>query len=301
MADNIYIFRPPRRLGLAYHLAAVLLLAAAGFLGLLQASRAAAGPVFLPFVLPAILTVSFGPVLLYSAYSLWGASYGLERDGIRLQWGLRAEDIPMDSVLWVRSEAALREHLPVPLWRLPGAVLGKRSLRDGTPVEFFAARTQQLLLIATSARVYVISPAHPDEFLQAFKVLSELGTITPVEALSVYPVFLLSRLGRDGRGLALLFAGLALSLGLLTWVGLSVRTRATITWQTPTTQVAEPVPSVRLFLLPVLNAVFFMADTLLGLFFYRRNETQVASYLLWGVSVLTAALFLGAVFFILRA
>jgi hypothetical protein len=51
----------------------------------------------------------------------------------------------------------------------------------------------------------------------------------------------------------------------------------------------------------VLNAFFFLADMLLGLFFYRRPESQVASYLLWGSGVLTALLFLGAVYFILQA
>lgn len=286
---------------MVYHFLAVLLLAAAGFLGLLQASRAAVTPAFLLYVLPALLALIFGPVLLYNLYALWGASYSLERDGIHLQWGLRSEDIPMNSVLWVRPEAEFREHLPAPRIRLPGAVLGRRTLRDGTPLEFFAARARQLLVIATPARLYVISPLRPEAFIQAFKNLSELGTITPVTARSVYPAFLLSRLGRDGRGLALLGAGLALSLGLLTWVGMSVRTRAFIVWQTPIVQAVEPVPAVRLFLLPVLNALFYATDTLLGLFFYRRSETQVASYLLWGVSVLTAALFLGAVFFILRA
>jgi len=300
MAET-YFFRPPRRMGLVYHLLAVLLLAAAGALGLLQASLAAVGPSFLLFVLPAVLAVSFGPVLLYHAYSLWGASYTLERDGIRLQWGLRSEDIPMDSVLWVRAEAAMREHLPVPWWHWPGAVLGRKYLRDGTPVEFLAARPRNLLLIATPGRVYAISPARPEEFLQAFQTLAELGTISPVAARSVYPVFLLSRLGRDRRALALLLGGLALSLGLLTWVGMNVRTRPTITWQAPTAQAAEPVPAVRLFLLPVLNAVIFTTNTLLGLFFYRRNETQVASYLLWGVGLVTAGLFLGAVYFILKA
>ena len=296
-----FVFRPPRRWGLAYHLMAVLLLTAAGFLGLLQASLAAVGPAFLLFVLPAVLAVSLGPVLLYYAYCLWGASYTLERDGIRLQWGLRTEDIPMDSVLWVRAEAALREHLPIPWWHWPGAVLGKKYLRDGTPVEFFAARPQKLVLIATPGRVYAISPTRPEEFLQAFQTLAELGTITPVTARSVYPVFLISRLVRDGRALALLLGGLALSLGLLAWVGMYVPNHATITWQSPTAQPAEPVPAVRLFLLPVLNAVFFTADTLLGLFFYRRTETQTASYLLWSGGLLTAGLFLGAVFFIFRA
>jgi hypothetical protein len=296
-----YLFRPPRRGGLVYLLMGVLLLAAAGSLGLLQASRAAVGPAFLLFVLPAVLAVSLGPVLLYHAYALWGATYTLERDGIRLQWGLRTEDIPMDNVLCVRTAASLGERLPLPWWRWPGAVLGTKSLRDGTPLEFFAARTWNLMLIATPGRVYAISPARPTEFLRAFQALAELGTITPVAARSVYPAFLLSRLGRDRSALALLFSGLALSLGLLAWVGMSVRTRATITWQAPTTQIPEAVPAVRLFLLPVLNAACFTADTLLGLFFYRRTETQVASYLLWAVSLLTTGLFLGAVYFILRA
>ncbi len=288
-------------MGLLYHLLAVLLLAAAGALGLLQASLAAVGPAFLLFILPAVLAVSFGPVLLYHAYALWGASYTLERDGIRLQWGLRTEDIPMDTVQWVRAEAALREHLPVPVWHWPGAVLGRKYLRDSTPVEFLAARPHNLLLIATPGRMYAISPAHADEFLQAFQTLAELGTISPVAARSVYPAFLLARLGRDRRGLALLLGGLLLSLGLLVWVAMSVRLRDTITWQAPTIQAPEAVPAVRLLLLPVLNAVFFSTDALLGLFFYRRNETRVASYLLWGVSLLTAVLFLGAAFFILTA
>lgn len=299
MADT-YFFRPPRRSGLVYHLLAVLLLTAAGSLGLLQASLAAVGPAFFLFVLPAILAVIFGPVLLYHAYSLWGASYTLERDGIRLQWGLRTEDIPMDTVMWIRMETTLREHLPVPWWHWPGAVLGRRYLRDGTPVEFLAARPQNLLLIATPGRVYAISPARPEEFLQTFQTLAELGTISPVAGRSVYPAFLLSRLARDRWALALLLGGLVLSLGLLVWVGMNVRTRETITWQAPTIQAPEPVPAVRLFLLPVLNAVFFTADTLLGVFFYRRTETQVASYLLWAVGLLTAGLFLGAVFFILK-
>ena len=74
---DTYLFRTPRRVGLAYHLLAVLLLAAAGSLGLLQASLAAVGPAFLLYSLPAVLAVSFGPVLLYHAYALWGASYTL--------------------------------------------------------------------------------------------------------------------------------------------------------------------------------------------------------------------------------
>lgn len=295
-----YIFRPPRRWGLVYQLTAVLLLVIGGSLGLLAVSQATVGTAFLLFLFPAILAVGLGPVMLYSGYSLWSANYTLERDGIHMQWGLRAEDIPMDKVLWVRPEAYLRERLPVPRVRWPGAVLGRKLLHDGTPVEFFAARARKLLIIATPERMYAISPARPDEFLQAFQLLTEQGTISPVSARSVYPVFLFTRLSRDRQAYAMLLSGLVLSLGLLAWVAVTVSTRDTITWQFPTTQASQPVPAVRLFLLPVLNAIFFVTDALLGLFFYRRIETQVASYLLWGVALLTSLLFIGGVYFITR-
>jgi hypothetical protein len=54
-------------------------------------------------------------------------------------------------------------------------------------------------------------------------------------------------------------------------------------------------------LLPVLNTFIFLADLLLGLFFYRRTEAQPLAYLLWGSSILTALLFIAAVIFILSA
>jgi hypothetical protein len=82
---------------------------------------------------------------------------------------------------------------------------------------------------------------------------------------------------------------------------------------------------VRLLLLPVVNALFVLANLLLGLFFFRRGEARsadnlpeeerpklttnplkpgggkVLAYLLWGGGVLTPFLFLAAVYFILRA
>jgi hypothetical protein len=63
----------------------------------------------------------------------------------------------------------------------------------------------------------------------------------------------------------------------------------------------EPGPAVRLLLLPVLNAIFFIGDALLGLFFFRREDNIPFAYLLWGAGSLTPLLFLAAVAWVLSS
>jgi hypothetical protein len=50
----------------------------------------------------------------------------------------------------------------------------------------------------------------------------------------------------------------------------------------------------------VVNTFFVLGNILLGLFFYRRQESQPLSYVLWGSSTLTPLLFLLAAYTILR-
>jgi hypothetical protein len=51
-------------------------------------------------------------------------------------------------------------------------------------------------------------------------------------------------------------------------------------------------------LLPVLNGLFFLADLLLGLFFFRREETRPLAYLLWMCSVMVSGLLFLAVWYL---
>jgi hypothetical protein len=69
----------------------------------------------------------------------------------------------------------------------------------------------------------------------------------------------------------------------------------------PDGSAVDLVPGVRILLLPVVNTFFYMLDLLSGLFFYRRPETQPLAYLMWSAGTLTAAFFLAAVWFLLRA
>jgi len=312
--DEILIFQPSRRSGLVFHAVTTLILTVGGLWSLFQASQAQVGPLFLLYLLPALLALSLVPLFLYRAYALRQAAYLLERDGLHLRWGLRAESIPMDAVQWVDFADRRQSTLPLPWLRWPGSLLGRRRLSDGTQVEFLAANTSQLVLIATEQSLFVISPERPDEFLGAFQRFNELGSLTPLPASSVYPSFLISRVWADRPARYLLLSGLALSLIVLILVSLAIPSRSVVSLGFHLNQTSgDVVPSVQLLLLPVLNLFFFLSDLLLGLFFFRRAEvaedlarsdatvSRTLAYVLWSSAVLTGFFFLVALYVNLEA
>jgi hypothetical protein len=274
-----------------------------GALGFLQMTRVQAGMAFLASIVPVALALLLAPFLFYRLLALHRSAYLLERDGIHLTWGLRGEDIPMDAVMWVGDARDLGYSLPRPFTSLPGSVLGTRYLPDGKPVEFLASTQRKLVVIVTPQRAFAISPADSAGFLSSFRRLSEFGSLSPVEARSVFPQVLISRSWTDRWVRILLVAGLVLALALLVWVSLAVPQHAQVALRlTPEGAATEDlVPGIQLMLLPVLNMAFFTADLVLGLYFYRHSETQPLAYLVWSTSLLASLLFLGAVYFILQA
>ncbi len=288
-----FIFYPPIRWGLIVHALGVLLLISAGGYGLWQAFHATIGPIFLIFLIPSLLALGLAVWLIYRGYALRSAYYILERDGLRLHWGLRLEDIPMDTVAWVRQAEDLESRLPLPWLRIPGSVLGSRNLTGVGEVEFFASSWRGIVLVATSERTYAISPQDPQAFLSAFQRFMELGSLSPLPARSVYPTLLLSRVWRARLARYTILLGLGFSLLLLIGASLAIPGRDQISLGfTSSLEPRDPIPAVRLMLLPVLNGFFFLADFLLGLFFFRQDENQSLSYLVWGGGALTALLFL---------
>lgn len=297
-----YSFQPDRRLGVIFHIGAILLFTGVGLVGLWQAAWASIGPLFLLYLLPAITALAVLPLLAYRLYALQTASYGLARDGIRLRWGLRVEEIPVENVLWVHPASELGSALPLPRLRWPGSVIGHRHLPGAEQVEFMASSTHALVVIATPGRGFAISPADPQAFMEAFHRCTEMGALLPMTARSVYPTFLLSRVWADRPGRTLILSEGVLSIILLVWISLAIPARVTVPLGfLPNGTPGAGVPSVRLLLLPMLNTIFLLTNLFLGLFFFRREESQSLSYLLWGNATLTTALFLVATFFILNA
>jgi hypothetical protein len=297
-----FAFRPDRRMGFIFHIAVSLLFTLASLFGLWQASQASIGLMFMLYLLPVLVAIIIVPVLAYRVYALQTAVYILEREGIRVRWGLRSEDIPMDDVLWVHPAAELSAPLPLPALRWPGAVLGKRHLVSGGEVEFLAGNFRDMLYIATSGGGIVISPAAPDSFLETFQRFTEMGSLSPLPARSVYPAFLLARVWASKLARILLLSCVSLGLALLVWVSLLIQGRSQVHLGfQPDGSPGDLVPAVQLMLLPILNSFFFLVTLFLGMLFFRREDSRPLAYILWLVSVLTNLLFLLAVYFILKS
>jgi hypothetical protein len=303
-----YQFAPPRRAGFLYLSGLILVFVAGAALGLYQASRAQLGPIFLLSLLPILVAVVLVPFFAYQLYGLQTAYYILERDGLRLRWGLRIEHIPMNAIIWVHRQAELTTPLPKPVIRFPGAVTGVRHLAGvsgrGWPhvVEYMTSETHNMLLVGTDDRIFAISPSDCDGFLYAFQRLTELGSLSPMSVRAVYPSFLLYRIWNVRTARLILLSSLVLSLLLLVWVSLAIPARSQV--HLGFYQDGSPgdlVPAVQLLLLPVLNGMIVLFDFLLGLFFFRREETQALSYLLWGSGAFIALVFLFGTLFILQA
>lgn len=283
------------------HGISALILAAIGGVGLWRASLAESGQSFLVYVVVAFIALGLTPLVIYRMYALQRGRYILARDGISIYWGLRREEIPINMVNWVGSADQNRMKLSKPFLRAPGAVLGVQTQPDGKAVEFLAARDTKLVMIVTPERIYAISPADENEFLQTYRRLSEFGSLAPIPSISDYPANLLARSWADRPARILIIISIVLALGLILWVSLSIPGHPlTALRLNPDGSPVELVPGIRILLLPVINTFFFIADMLLGLFFYRRADTRSLGYLMWASTALTSLLFSGAVFFILR-
>jgi hypothetical protein len=295
---EFYEFAPPRRRGLILHyLAALALLMACGTVFWYTMQQA----VGLTFVLLLLLSLALvAPMLasIYRAYSLLQANYLLERDGLRLRWGLRAEDIPLPDVEWVRPASDLQLRLPRPFLSAPGSLVGEVNVPGLGLVEYIASDSRTLLLVATRHKIYAISPADPLAFVTAFQRVIEMGSISPIQPVSTVPAAFLQTVWSDRVVRTLWIASLVLLAALFASVVLLIPARTSLSLGfTPGGLPVEPGPPERLLLLPALGALTFIFNLLGGMFFYRHVSQRLVAYLLWAANVITPLLLLAAVGF----
>jgi len=299
MTEAIW-FRPPRRRGILFHTTVVLALSTTSALAFLVGLNQQSGTSFVLLMMISLLLFAPLPWVIYRVYALMRASYRLERDGLRLRWGLRAEDIPLPDVEWVRRREDLAVNLPQPPIPWPGALLGTVNTADLGPVEYMAASGQKLVLIATPRRVYAISPEDPDAFLYNFQRTLEMGSLTPLPSASVLPAAYLSQIWTDLLARILLISGLALTLILFAGVSLIIPGRVSTSLGFYSSGAPlPPGPAAQMLLLPILGSFVFVVDLASGLFFYRHKEHRTIAYFVWGSGVVTALLLIIGVLFIL--
>ena len=292
-------FPPAKQFGLILHALIILLLAGASIWGFSNLTNARVGPMFVSYLLTGILAFAPIPFLGYRAYALFKADYYIDRDSLAILWGLRVEDIPLTDIEWVRPASDLTHPLSLPRFRLPGAVLGTRRHPDLGAVEFIASTAKNLILIATSKHVFAISPRDAASLVRTFARATELGSLTPTEAKSVYPSFVITQAWESPGARFLWMTGLLLNLGLVAWVGVLIPSVSQIPFGfNPFGVPNETAPSVRLILLPLISALMFITGLLAGLYLYRWDKERPLAFIIWLSSTLCALLFLIAVLFL---
>jgi len=291
-------FPPAKQLGLIVH--GILILAWAGIsgFGILNLSRAQVGPSFVTYLLMALLAFAPIPLLGYRAYALLRADYFIDRNSLAIIWGLRVEDISLTDIEWVRQASDLTHPLTFPTFRLPGAVLGSRRHPDLGLVEFIASDTRNVILVATSKRVFAISPKDSNALIRTFSRAIEMGSLAHAESKSVYPSFIIAQAWESSTARFLWMAGLFLNLGLIIWVGVLIPTITQVPFGFDASGAPNNIfPSVRLILLPLISMVLFAIGIIAGLYFYRWKMQRPLAFIVWASSALCALLFLMAVLF----
>jgi hypothetical protein len=290
---------PPTRRGLTLQVTLIIVTAVLTTLFAVLASQEPIGLRFTVFILVAVFAFFPMPFLAYWSYSLTRANYSLDREKLTLTWGLRVEQIPISEVEWVRPMEGLASPLDFPFIRLPGAILGLRHHQDLGPVEFLASDAKVLLLVATSRRVFVISPQDTAGFMQNIQHAIEMGSLSPVEQHSVYPGFIVVQAWDSMLARYLWLVGLFLNIGLLVWVTLIIPSLGRIPFGfLPSTAAGEPVPGAGLILLPIISLIFYLIDWVSGLAFYRRLDHRPLAHVLWISGVFSTILFLVSVMYI---
>jgi hypothetical protein len=299
---NIGHFPPPKQRGLIIHSVVIMVLTIIAVIGFINLTRADVGPAFLVSLLVALVSFTPIPFFVYRAYSLFNADYYLDRDSLSIKWGLRIEDIPLNDIEFIRSSDDLTTPLPLPVLRMPGGLLGMRRHHDLGPVEFLAADSKKLLLVATAKRVFVISPENPAGLTQTFARATELGSLTPAEPKSVYPSFVITQAWASGLARYFWLTTLFLNMGLFIWASLIIPSTPLVALGPQFAgTIIETVPSSQLIIFPVASLLLSVAGWIAGLYFFRWEKQRVLAFILWGSSMLMSLLFLLSVLFVITA
>jgi len=250
------------------------------------------------------LSVTFGFLLVgliaYWVYGLAGASYMLDRNALIIAWGTSKQVIPTSEIERVFSGAEIEGKLNFYGGRWPGHWVGYGQLPDVGPTLFYATQPlRQQIFVVTPGLAYAISPADSERFLESLHKRMQMGPTQAMEQSSKRPSILDWAIWQDPLGLALLAAA---TLAFVSLLGI-------LSLRFPTLPMLIPLhfslsgspdrlgPRVEIFLVPLIGLLTLLINGALGGIFYRKN--RVASYMLWGSSILVEILVWTATFGIL--
>ncbi len=298
--SNVFTFQPLRRRGLFLLGVMVFISFTASITLFILALQEQYGAYFVLFLIVSLLLLIPAFFIMYRLYALIRAEYRVSREGVLIQWGLRREEIPLNDIDWVRLASEMEVDLGYPVLALPGAILGTVHNPDLGNVEFMASDVKNLVLIYTPQKTYAISPSDAGSFLDSFRRSFEMGSLAPIQSTSVLPATYLRTVWSDRWARAFMLTGFFLALLLLTSISLIIPELKTVSigFDAFGNKLAS-VQSTQLLLLPILCLLFFVADLIGGLLFYRKKDTRPIAFVLWIGCITTGVLLSTALAFIL--
>ncbi len=152
--------------------------------------------------------------------------------------------------------------------------------------------------MATAKRVFAISPADPRRFAREFQLATELGSLSPSQAYSTYPSFIVTEAWESLLARYLWLSGLLLNIGLLAWTSFLIPGLESIPLGFDATGAPQgSFPAMQLMMLPLISSALFVTGWIAGLYFYRWEKQRALAFIVWASSTLTGILFLVAVLF----
>lgn len=297
--EESLIFYPAKKTGMTLQVVLAFLLAAGCGSLIFLAFKEASGGFLVLFLFGALILFALLGLTSYRIYALYHASYTLERNGLRLRWGLRREDIPLTELEWIHPAEDLIMPLKKPAFGIPGAYLGVVDHSDLGKVEYLASNLKALVVIESFQNVFALSPEDPDEFIKAFNRVLEMGSLSPLEAYSAEPAEFIQDVLSDRYARISLIVSLLLTLMMVVLATLLIPMRATVSLGINASGASlEPVPAVQLLILPLLGSLAFVLNLAVGLYFYRHKAQQPVAYVLWTTAMLTPLLLIVAILII---
>lgn len=230
-------------------------------------------------------------LLAYWVYGLAGSGYELDRNALVILWGPSKQVIPIGDIERVFGGDEIRGKIRFYGAGWPGHWVGYGEITDSGDTLFYATESpRKQIFVATPGLVYGISPANREEFLASLQERLQMGPTQAVEQSSRRPSILEWGIWQDRLGLALIGAAtvaLVALFGLLSFYfpALPLLVPLRFCASGSPTRLA---PRADLFLIPLIGLVSLLVNGALGGLLYRRD--RVASYLLWGGSLVVQLL-----------
>ncbi|MFV1857871.1 MAG: PH domain-containing protein [Anaerolineales bacterium] len=309
------IFTPRRTLGFALGLLWLSILMAGIALSIAQLGQRLISPISLAWLGLLLLAMPLALLVLNRLYGLVTARYWVDRDGLYIRWGMSYEQIPLGMISEVgpprerlhtgelSGSGEVEPRRPSFGFWWPGCMVGRARTESGGAVDFFSTSGLMLVIRTTTERALAISPPDADAFQSAILSATRMGSLEAIPERSVRADFLVTRVWRDRLARGLILTGLLiplLLLGALVIMAPSLPALVPFGFG-PTGQPTPLAPPGRLLLLPMIGGLIWIADLVLGAWFFGNEDDRLVAYALWSAAIAAGALLAGATWQLLSA